>query len=51
MRPSSNSAVVVVGLIIVISIFIGLGVWAATAPLAKAVAAAVNVRWGDKKRV
>ena len=33
-RPSSNSmSVVVVGLIIVISIFIGLGVWAATAPL------------------
>ena len=31
LRPSSNSmSVVVVGLIIVVSIFIGLGVWAAT---------------------
>ena len=52
-RPSSNSMyVVIVGMIIVASIFIGLGVWAATAPLAKAVAAAaqLSVR-GDKKRV
>lgn len=52
-RPSSNSiSVVVIGLIIVASIFIGLGFWAATAPLAKAVAASaqLSVR-GDKKRV
>lgn len=52
-RPSASiSGVTIVGLIVVVSIFFGLGIWAATAPLAKAVSAvaAVKVR-GDRKQV
>ena len=52
-RPSASiSGVTLAGLIIVVSIFFGLGTWAAMAPIAKAVsaAAAVKVR-GDRKQI
>tara|TARA_B100000575_G_scaffold290888_1_gene295519 strand:- start:9933 stop:11273 length:1341 start_codon:yes stop_codon:yes gene_type:complete len=52
-RPSSNIRnTVFFGLIVVLSIFLGLGVWSATAPLAKAVAAFATLTVkGEKKQV
>ena len=52
-RPSASiSGVTLAGLIIVVSIFFGLGTWAAMAPIVKVVsaAAAVKVR-GDRKQI
>ena len=44
-RPSASiSGVTLAGLIIVVSIFFGLGTWAAMAPIAKAVSAAAAVK-------
>ena len=47
-RPSSNSYYIVsFGLLVVFTIFVGLGVWAGTAPLAKAVSAIakLSIKW------
>ena len=52
-KPSSSArAVIIFGLLIVGSIFIGLGGWAATAPLAKAVSAAATLAVkGERKKI
>lgn len=52
-RPSSsNKQVITIGLVFVAFIFLGLGAWAATAPLARAIsAAAVLVVKGERKKV
>lgn len=52
-RPSSsNKQVITIGLAFVALIFLGLGAWAATAPLARAIsAAAVLVVKGERKKV
>ncbi|MFL2583432.1 MAG: HlyD family type I secretion periplasmic adaptor subunit [Gammaproteobacteria bacterium] len=52
-RPSSSTkAVVIFGLLVVGGIFIGLGGWAATAPLAKAVSAAATLAVkGERKKI
>tara|TARA_B100001123_G_scaffold398547_1_gene482718 strand:- start:918 stop:2270 length:1353 start_codon:yes stop_codon:yes gene_type:complete len=52
-RPSSNSSrVVVFGMVVVLLIFGGLGIWAGTAPLAKAVAAFATLTVkGDRKKI
>ena len=52
-RPSSSSkGVVVFGLIVVSVIFLGLGTWSATAPLARAVSAAATlIVKGERKRI
>ncbi len=52
-RPSSDSQTVIVfGLFIVATIFLGLGIWSATAPLAQAVAAyATLVVKGERKQI
>lgn len=53
MRPSSsNKKIIVVGLAFVALIFLGLGAWAATAPLARAISAnAILVVKGERKKV
>lgn len=52
-RPSSSSkGVITFGVFVVLAIFIGLGGWAATAPLDQAVAAGATLTVkGDKKRI
>ena len=52
-KPSSSArAVIIFGLLVVGSIFIGLGGWAATAPLAKAVSAAATLAVkGERKKI
>ena len=52
-RPSSNSYYIVsFGLLVVFTIFVGLGVWAGTAPLAKAVSAIAKLSIkGDRKKI
>ena len=52
-RPSSsNKQVITIGLVFVALIFVGLGAWAATAPLARAISAsAVLVVKGERKKV
>ena len=52
-RPSSSiRGASIVGLIVVVLIFIGFGVWAATAPLAKAVSAFATLTVkGERKQV
>ena len=52
-RPSSsNKQVITIGLVFVALIFLGLGAWAATAPLARAISAgAVLVVKGERKKV
>ncbi len=52
-RPSSNSRnVIFFGLILVFVIFFGIGLWAATAPLAKAVSAYANLSVkGERKQI
>ncbi len=52
-RPSSSSTYVVIfGLFVVVTIFFGLGLWSATAPLAKAVAAAATLTVkGERKTI
>ena len=52
-RPSSSSkGVIIFGVLVVFGIFIGLGIWSATAPLAKAVAAfaTLSVK-GERKQI
>ena len=52
-RPSSNSrSTILVGLLIVCLVFVGLGGWSATAPLARAVAAYATLTVkGDRKKI
>ena len=52
-RPSSSiSGVVLVGLIMVCVIFVGLGIWSATAPLARAVPAMAKLSLkGERKTI
>ena len=52
-KPSSSAkAVIIFGLLVVGGIFIGLGGWAATAPLAKAVSAAATLAVkGERKKI
>ena len=52
-RPSSNSRnAIIFGVLVVFSIFGGLGIWAATAPLARAIhAAAILVVKGERKKI
>jgi HlyD family secretion protein/epimerase transport system membrane fusion protein len=52
-RPSSSTkAVVIFGLLVVGSIFIGLGGWAATAPLAEAISAVATLAVkGERKKI
>ena len=51
-RPSSNTKYTVIfGFFVVISIFVGLGVWSATAPLARAVAAAATLTVKGERKV
>ena len=52
-RPSSGTqGVIIFGLIVVVVIFIGLGVWSATAPLARAVSATATLTVkGERKTI
>ena len=52
-RPSSNiGGVVLFGLIVVCVIFLGLGIWSATAPLARAVPAMATLSLkGERKTI
>ena len=51
-RPSSSSkGVIFFGIVVVSGIFLGLGVWSATAPLARAVSAAANLSLKGERKI
>ena len=52
-RPSSNTRnVTIFGILVVLGIFVGLGIWSATAPLARAVSASATLSVkGERKKI